>query len=137
MTGERRRKRNKETDDEKLKALKEELAPYIAWKDKGILKELGDLHEVLAPSKAVLLGIATVVSSEHDIELPRHVRRNRDLLIGWLNRNFDSYRNEIHECALFGQSGASDPGGRLKGYVEEHPEDKAAAAALKQCKPRK
>jgi hypothetical protein len=87
---------------EKCRAL---YRPFIEWSEPGILHDLKRFHNVEKPKVALLLAIASGVAQAGGMTMTRDVRRRRDLLIGWINSNYDRFRGIIEEITIAGDEG--------------------------------
>jgi hypothetical protein len=116
--------RNRKKDQEDIRALRRDYEHFINWRDRGILHDLEKFHNLRDPTKKLLLGIALGVAWERQLPFGRHERRRKDLLIGWINANYDHFKDIIDTLVLGDTVGPlSGPVDELAGYLRSHPED--------------
>jgi hypothetical protein len=92
-------------------------AGLMDLKDRGILYDLRRIHNLPDPTRNLLLGIATFVSRERKITLPRQEKRRRELLIGWLNLHYDKFKDLIPTLILYNRKESLN-GPRMEDWPE-------------------
>jgi hypothetical protein len=86
-----------------------------------ILPALKQIHNIDKPSHAQLLAIARAVSARFGIVLDHEAKRRKSILIGWLNKNFEAFRETIPKIVL------EDSRGHVWGPMKAEYEASAAA----------
>jgi hypothetical protein len=105
------------------------LQPPAPRNDAGILYDLERIHGRVKPTHKLLLSIALGVSAVNGLTLDRQIRRNKTLLINWIEANYDYFRNIIGFLVLADEDGQiSGPVDDLGTYVRDHPENMALSA---------
>jgi hypothetical protein len=91
----------------RIDRLRDEYRPFIEWSDQGILHDLKRMHRVERPSLPLLLALAVPVAEAAGLKITRDIRDRRDLLIGWINRNYDRFRGIIEMIRIFDKTGST------------------------------
>jgi hypothetical protein len=118
-------------DNTEVQLLMDHYQPYLKWEGKGILHDLSVLHKRNNPSRLLLLSIALGISHAKNLALGRQEKRRRNLLIGWLNENYEHVHSVINELVLGDTSGdLSGPEAPLRAYQAAHPDNEEIEALV-------
>jgi hypothetical protein len=74
--------------------------------DHGILKALRDVHGIQFPTREVLVVIARIMGQQCDLMPGREIKRNRGLLVRWLDENYDTYKDLSPQLVLADTTGS-------------------------------
>jgi hypothetical protein len=78
----------KAKDREEIEEKRIEYHDYMEWKDQGIVHDLETQYQIFNPTIHLLLPIALLMADVLDVPIGRQEKRRKDLLIGWLNKNY-------------------------------------------------
>jgi hypothetical protein len=87
---------------------------FMDWRDRGIVYDLAQMHNVTNPALSLLLPIATAMSARIGVALGRQEKRRRDLLIGWINKHYDQICGYIPRLVF-----RDETGGMIGACVDE------------------
>jgi hypothetical protein len=88
------------SDREEVKARKTQYEEFMSWTDRGILRDLKDLHDITSPCRHLLLAIAFNMTELAGVPLERQDKRWRELLVSWLNAHYDKFRCYIPHMVI-------------------------------------
>jgi hypothetical protein len=95
----------KAKDKEEINQKRVEYREYIEWKDRGIVHDLEQHFQVANPTLSLLLPIALSMSSLIRIPIGRQEKRRKELLIGWLNKNYAAIQKYIPRMVIRDEKG--------------------------------
>jgi hypothetical protein len=92
--------------------------------ERDILRLLREYHSITNPSHRVLKMIAQTMASSVGLKIGREPSRRKELLIGWMNQNYDDFAPLIDKLVFTDESGQVYGDIEwLRKYSAEHPED--------------
>jgi hypothetical protein len=100
-----RQREAKAKDKEEIDQKRVEYREYIEWKDRGIVHDLEQHFQVANPTLSLLLPIALSMSSLIKIPIGRQEKRRKELLIGWLNKNYAAIQKYIPRMVIRDERG--------------------------------
>jgi hypothetical protein len=104
-------------DQAKVRQREIKYGEFMRQQDTGILQYLEVNHGISNPTRRLLKMIARVMSHMLGIELDREDKRRKNLLIGWLNFNFELIRPHIAGVVI------CDGDGRATGFMAQQLDD--------------
>jgi hypothetical protein len=119
-----RQREAKLKDKDEIEQKRQEYQDFMDWKDRGILFDLEKRFQIVNPTLSLLLPIALNMSTLIDVQLGRQEKRRRDLLIGWLNKNYGQIQKYIPRMVIKNERGEiKGPNVDMwKKYVEDNPD---------------
>jgi hypothetical protein len=118
-----RQREAKLKDKDEIGQKRQEYQDFMDWKDRGILFDLEEGFEIVNPTLSLLLPIALNMSTLINVPLGRQEKRRRDLLIGWLNKNYEQIQKYIPRMVIKNERGEmKGPNVDMwKKYVKDNP----------------
>jgi hypothetical protein len=118
-----RQREAKGKDKEEINQKRIEYREYMQWKGCGIVHDLEQQFQVTNPTLSLLLPIALSMSKLIDVPIGRQEKRHKDLLIGWLNKNYAAIQKYIPRMVIRDEKGnINGPNADTwKRFTEEHP----------------